>query len=443
MNGMMEGLDTMLESVEVVALTTAAVIQLPLILITGLRLRSWIGFWVVTLMVTTTVQFLLWPIPHSLFVDDVTHVKGLGFFLFNTVLWVTLSCYVVYLGVLSGNWGRRLKVSIAIISALAVVQLPIWLFMSRSVQGNSETLIYQCCYIHPAPLLIWNIYFPIATIIICIIAMKAVTVKKEEANRLLLLADSSSKSTLVFGIVYGSLMLGQVVMTRLGLPPTMIMPILHLLRVIAVLGYTISAFSIYLIAPMWPNVKTWGDLHQKEMRAEAAINRMLLTYILVSESLAEHRKFVDKNVATLVYQRCRTVGLSHYQGEVAAQATRLTIAHRARKTSVVTRPRGERDVAVFGKPFLDEDAAVDAEAHLEGEGRLFFISDVWITMALLHKPHLRLRRIWDTSLSWRPSAWHRTAATIITDVLVETSVLRSPRSLGGESATTEEQGSSA
>ena len=80
MSGMMEGLQTMLESVEVVVLTAAAVIQLPLILITGLRLRSWIGFWVVTLMVTTTVQFLLWPIPHSLLVDDVTHVQGLGFF---------------------------------------------------------------------------------------------------------------------------------------------------------------------------------------------------------------------------------------------------------------------------------------------------------------------------------------------------------------------------
>ena len=185
---------------------------------------------------------------------------------------------------------------------------------------------------------------------------------------------------------------------------------------------------------MWPHVKSWVDLHQKQMRAEAAINRMLLTYIFVSESLAEHRDLADKNVPALVYQRCRTAGLSHYQGEVAAQATRLTIAHHARKPSGVARPRGEKDTSLLGKPFLDEDAAVDAEARLQGSGRLFFISDVWMTMVLVHKPHLRLRRIWDTSLSSsRPFAWHRTAAAIITDVLAETKRLRSPsRGEGGQ-----------
>lgn len=218
----------------------------------------------------------LWPARTCLWLDRVTGVAGLGLFLWACATTLCLGLQITFHCQINDRWPWWIRATRPLAVGVIAVYAGLWGLVLLTARHTASRLFYDGYRGDHAAVLVWNLTLGVSISLVSALAAR---------EQLRVAYPSRDALTLgvvyVAGVLYGLMITGQALASRLGYGSTTVVPIQHAMRLPAVVLATGCAVWTVVGADLWPMAHLW--LRTRRLRRQW--DQLAFLLVILSERL--------------------------------------------------------------------------------------------------------------------------------------------------------------
>ena len=265
----------------------------------------------------TGVFFALWPPQTCLWLDHTTGIAGLGVLVWACATTLSLGLQVTFHGLLNERWPWWVRATPALVVGTVSLYMALWVLVRLDAGQASTHLLYDGYRGTPPAVLAWNLWLGISIASVSGVAAYA-QLQDKSAN-----GDTKTLGYIcIAGVLYGTLIAAQALAAHLGYGATAVVPVLHLMRLVAVVLATGCAAWSVVGADLW----AVGNLWWRTRYLNQQWDRLTFLLVVLSDRLVwRYAPDATHSLAQLVRRHARRSHASRTAGRhilIALQAAR-------------------------------------------------------------------------------------------------------------------------
>ncbi len=245
----------------------------------------------------TGVFFALWPPQTCLWLDRATGIAGLGMLVWACATTLSLGLQVTFHSLLNERWPQWVRATPALVAATVALYIALWVLVHLNVGPATSHLLYDGYRGAPSAVLAWNLWLGISIASASGLAARAQLQDKSAKG------DTKTLGYIcIAGVLYGALIAAQALAAHLGYGATAVVPVLHLMRLVAVVLATGCAAWSVVGADVW----VVGDLWRRTRHLNRQWDRLTFLLVVLSDRLVwRHAPEAAHSLAQLARRHAR------------------------------------------------------------------------------------------------------------------------------------------
>jgi len=245
----------------------------------------------------TGVFFALWPPQTCLWLDRTTGIAGLGVLVWACATTLSLGLQVTFHSLLNERWPWWIRATPALAAGTVSLYIALWVLVHLDVGSATSHLLYDGYHGTPPAVLAWNLWLGIS---IASASGLAARVQLQDKS-----ANGNTKTLgyiCIAGVLYGTLIAAQALAAHLGYGATAVVPVLHLMRLVAVVLATGCAAWSVVGADLW----VVGDLWRRTRHLNRQWDQLTFLLVVLSDRLVwRHAPEATHSLAQLARRHAR------------------------------------------------------------------------------------------------------------------------------------------